>query len=385
MRTPIRTNKVFKHLQDSSKKITVEQGGTRSGKTYNVLMWIIFSYCSKPEGKTITIARKTFPAVRSTVMRDFFDILRQYDLYDVEAHNKSSNEYILNGNMIEFVSLDQPQKIRGRKRDLAFLNEANELDFEDWQQIAFRTSEKIILDYNPSDTFHWIYDKVIPRDDAEFYQTTYLDNPFLPSEIKLEIERLKQTDEQYWRIYGLGERGTNRSQIFQYNVFKELPKEAKLIGKGLDFGFTNDPTSLVEVYRKDIELYIIEKLYHTGLTNQDIAHRLDVFEYNRREPIYADSAEPKSIEELYRMGYNVKPVSKGRDSVIAGIDVLKRYKLFIQGPNLEKEFQNYRWEEDKNGNLLNKPIDKYNHAIDATRYAVYSTLSNQSFGSYTIR
>lgn len=385
MRTPIRTNKVFKHLQQSSKKITVEQGGTRSGKTYNVLMWIIFSYCAEPRGKTITVARKTFPAVRSTVMRDFFDILKQYDLYDVEAHNKSSNEYILNGNMVEFVSLDQPQKIRGRKRDLAFLNEANELDFEDWQQIAFRTSEKIILDYNPSDTFHWIYDKVIPRDDAEFYQTTYLDNPFLPSEIKLEIERLKQTDEQYWRIYGLGERGTNRSQIFQYNVFKELPKEAKLIGKGLDFGFTNDPTSLVEVYRKDIELYIIEKLYHTGLTNQDIAHRLDIFEYNRREPIYADSAEPKSIEELYRMGYNVKPVSKGRDSVIAGIDVLKRYKLFIQGSNLEKEFQNYRWEEDKNGNLLNKPIDKYNHAIDATRYAVYSTLSNQSFGSYTIR
>lgn len=385
MRTPIRTNKVFKHLQDSSKKITVEQGGTRSGKTYNILMWLIFSYCSKPEGKIITIARKTFPAVRSTVMRDFFDILKQYDLYDVEAHNKSSNEYILNGNMVEFVSLDQPQKIRGRKRDLAFLNEANELDFEDWQQIAFRTSEKIILDYNPSDTFHWIYDRVIPRDDAEFYQTTYLDNPFLPSEIKLEIERLKQTDEQYWRIYGLGERGTNRSQIFQYNVFKELPKEAKLIGKGLDFGFTNDPTSLVEVYRKDIELYIIEKLYHTGLTNQDIAHRLDVFEYNRREPIYADSAEPKSIEELYRMGYNVKPVSKGRDSIIAGIDVLKRYKLFIQGSNLEKEFQNYRWEEDKNGNLLNKPIDKYNHAIDATRYAVYSTLSNQNFGSYTIR
>jgi len=318
-------------------------------------------------------------------MRDFFDILRQYDLYNPEAHNKSSHEYYLNGNLLEFVSLDQPQKIRGRKRDLAFLNEANELDFEDWQQIAFRTSERIILDYNPSDTFHWIYDKVIPRDDTDFFQTTYQDNPFLSNEIRLEIERLRQTDEQYWRIYGLGERGTNRAQVFQYNVFKELPDEAKLIGKGLDFGFTNDPTSLVEVYRKDIELYIVERLYHTGLTNQDIAQRLDGFEYNRREPIYADSAEPKSIEELYRMGYNVKPVTKGKDSVLAGIDILKRYKLFIQGPNLEKEFQNYRWEEDKNGNLLNKPVDKYNHAIDAARYAIFSALSNPNRGVYNVR
>ena len=385
MKTVVKTNKVFNHLDRSSKKIVVEQGGTRSGKTYNILMWVIFSYCARNKGKTITVARKTFPSVRSTVMRDFFDILRQYDLYNPEAHNKSSHEYYLNGNLLEFVSLDQPQKIRGRKRDLAFLNEANELDFEDWQQIAFRTSERIILDYNPSDTFHWIYDKVIPRDDTDFFQTTYQDNPFLSNEIRLEIERLRQTDEQYWRIYGLGERGTNRAQVFQYNVFKELPDEAKLIGKGLDFGFTNDPTSLVEVYRKDIELYIVERLYHTGLTNQDIAQRLDGFEYNRREPIYADSAEPKSIEELYRMGYNVKPVTKGKDSVLAGIDILKRYKLFIQGPNLEKEFQNYRWEEDKNGNLLNKPVDKYNHAIDAARYAIFSALSNPNRGVYNVR
>lgn len=385
MKTAVRTNKVFSHLQNSTKKITVEQGGTRSGKTYNILMWIIFGYCSQPKGKTITVARKTFPAVRSTVMRDFFDILKHHDIYNPEVHNKSSHEYQLNGNLVEFVSLDQPQKIRGRKRDLAFLNEANELDFEDWQQIAFRTSEKIILDYNPSDTFHWIYDKVIPREDAEFYQTTYKDNPFLQQEIITEIERLKQTDEQYWRIYGLGERGSNRAQVFQFNVFKELPEDVKLIGKGLDFGFTNDPTSLVEVYRRDIELYIIERLYHTGLTNQDIAERLLGFDYNKRDVIYADSAEPKSIEELYRMGYNVKPTTKGKDSVLAGIDMLKRYKIFVKGQNIEKEFQNYRWEEDKNGNLLNKPVDKYNHAIDATRYAVFNSLMNPNRGVYNVK
>lgn len=384
MKTVVRTNKVFNHLQRSSKKITVEQGGTRSGKTYNILMWLIFSYCAKPKGKTITVARKTFPAVRSTVMRDFFDILKKYGLYNEDLHNKSSHEYVLNGNLVEFVSLDQPQKIRGRKRDLAFLNEANELDFEDWQQIAFRTSEKIVIDYNPSDTFHWIYDRVIPRDDAEFYQTTYLDNPFLEPEIVNEIERLKETDEQYWRIYGLGERGSNRAQIFQYNVFKELPNGAKLLSRGLDFGFTNDPTSLVEVYKYNNELYIEEKLYHTSLTNQDIAERFISFGYKKRDEIFADSAEPKSIEELYRMGFNVKPTVKGKDSVLAGIDMLKRYKLFVKGLNIEKEFQNYRWEEDKNGNLLNRPVDKYNHAIDATRYAVYNKLSNPNFGKYSV-
>ena len=191
----IAVNKVYTHLKRSDKKIVVEQGGTRSGKTYNIILWIIFYYCTHNTGKTITIARKTFPAVRSSVMRDFLDILKQYDLYREDNHNKSNSEYILNGNLVEFVSLDQPQKIRGRKRDLAFLNEANELSFEDWQQIVFRTNGRIILDYNPSDTYHWIYDRVIPRDDVDFYQTTYLDNPFLDATIVEEIERLKETDD----------------------------------------------------------------------------------------------------------------------------------------------------------------------------------------------
>ena len=166
----IKVNKVYGHLKRSQKKIIVEQGGTRSGKTYNILLWIIFYYCGRNIGKTITIARKTFPAARSSVMRDFLEILKAAEIYREENHNKSSHEYMLNGNRVEFISMDQPQKIRGRKRDLAFLNEANELTFEDWQQIVFRTSDRIILDYNPSDTFHWIYDRVMPRDrDWETY------------------------------------------------------------------------------------------------------------------------------------------------------------------------------------------------------------------------
>ena len=243
----IETNKVFGHLLRSDKKIIVEQGGTRSGKTYNILLWIIFQYCDKNTDKTITVCRKSFPSLRASVMRDFFDILREHELYREGYHNKSNHEYYLNGNLVEFISLDQPQKIRGRKRNLLYINEANELFFEDWQQLIFRTDGRIILDYNPSDSFHWIYDKVITRDDCEFHQTTYKDNPFLDKSIINEIERLRGTDDDYWRIYGLGERGASRATVFQYQVAEE-PK-GQLISLGLDFGFTNDPTSLVKVYK----------------------------------------------------------------------------------------------------------------------------------------
>lgn len=383
--TKIRVNKVYTHLKRSKKKIVVEQGGTRSGKTYNILLWIIFHYCAKYTGQTITIARKTFPAVRSSVMRDFFDILKQHELYNEDLHNKSNSEYVLNGNLVEFVSLDQPQKIRGRKRDLAFLNEANELTFEDWQQIVFRTNGRIILDYNPSDSFHWIYDRVIPREDADFYQTTYQDNPFLDATIVAEIERLKQTDEHYWRVYGLGERGTNRAQVFQFTTYQQLPPQAKFLSYGLDFGFTNDPSALVACYQWGDNLYFQEILYSTNLTNQDLSQMFTKFEVGRYDEIFADSSEPKSIEELHRMGFNVKPTAKGADSVNAGIDMLKRYKLHVNGSNLVKEMENYKWLEDKNGNLLNKPEDKYNHAIDALRYGVWNKLSKPNYGRYTIR
>ena len=383
--TKIKVNKVYTHLKRSNKKIVVEQGGTRSGKTYNILLWIIFHYCAKYTGQTITIARKTFPAVRSSVMRDFFDILKQHELYNEDLHNKSNSEYVLNGNLVEFVSLDQPQKIRGRKRDLAFLNEANELTFEDWQQIVFRTNGRIILDYNPSDSFHWIYDRVIPREDADFYQTTYQDNPFLDATIVAEIERLKQTDEHYWRVYGLGERGTNRAQVFQFTTYQQLPPQAKFLSYGLDFGFTNDPSALVACYQWGDNLYFQEVLYSTNLTNQDLSQMFTKFEVGRYDEVFADSSEPKSIEELHRMGFNVKPTAKGADSVNAGIDMLKRYKLHVNGSNLTKEMENYKWLEDKNGNLLNKPEDKYNHAIDALRYGVWNKLSKPNYGRYTIR
>lgn len=320
-----------------------------------------------------------------TAYRDFFDILNKLGIYDEKNHNKSDYTYNLNGNLFEFISLDQPQKKRGARRDILFCNEANELTWEDFFQLLVRTSDKIYIDYNPSDSFHWIYDRLLTRDDVTYIQSTYKDNPFLDRTIVDEIERLKGTDEDYWRIYGLGERGISRATIFQFQVAEE-PK-GQLISLGLDFGFTNDPTALVKVFKDGENLYIQELLYHTNLTNQDISDKLTQLGLTRFDEIWADSAEPKSIEELHRMGWNIKPTAKGADSVMAGIDILKRHKIFLikESHNAIREFQNYKWQEDKNGNLLNRPIDAFNHAIDATRYATFNRLSRPNYGRYAIR
>ena len=380
-----KTNIVYKHLVTNDKKIVVEQGGTRSGKTYNIILWIIFEYCTKNNNKIITICRKTFPSLRATVLRDFMTILKEHGIYSENFHNRSNSEYSLFGNLVEFISLDQPQKIRGRKRDLLFINEANELYFEDWQQLLFRTQDKIILDFNPSDEYHWIYDKVITRDDCAFFKTTYLDNPFVEDSIIAEIERLKETDEQYWQVYGLGERTASRSTIFKYNEVTEIPIHANLIAYGMDFGYSNDPSTMVSVYTQDHNLYIKEHLYRTQMTTRDI----DIFlkeERLSRNPIYADSAEPRLIAELRRMGHNIFPSVKGKDSINAGIDLLKRYKIHIlsSSHNAIQEFRNYKWREDKTGMLVNIPEDKHNHIIDPCRYATYSILSRPNFGKYTI-
>ena len=382
----ITTNKIYTHLDNSDKRITIEQGGSRSGKTYNILMWLIFSYSDRNNGKTITICRKTFPALRASSMRDFFDILKKYDLYKEANHNKSNSEYLLNNNLFEFISLDQPQKVRGRKRDVLYINEANELYFEDWQQLILRTTDKAILDYNPSDEFHFIYDKIKPRDDAEFYITTYKDNPFLDIETVNEIERLKDVDDNYWKIYGLGQIGSSQALIFRINECNSIPSEAKFLSYGMDFGFTNDPTTLVAIYQQGDNIYLKELLFQTGLTNRDIDEKLRFHSVERKE-IFADSAEPKSIEELYRMGWNVKPATKGQGSVNIGIDMMKRYKLHVtkDSVNMIKEFRNYKWQEDKNGNVLNTPVDMFNHTIDAIRYGLYDKLSRPNYGKYAVK
>jgi phage terminase large subunit len=382
----IQTNKIFNHLDRSDKRITIEQGGSRSGKTYNILMWLIFSYATKNIDKTITICRKTFPALRASSMRDFFEILKKYDLYKEGNHNKSNSEYLLNGNLFEFISLDQPQKVRGRKRNVLYINEANELYFEDWQQLILRTTDKAILDYNPSDEFHFIYDKIKPREDTEFYITTYKDNPFLDEQTVSEIERLRTVDENYWNIYGLGLVGSSQALIFRINECSSIPEDAKFLSYGMDFGYTNDPTTLVAIYQQGDNIFLKELIFETKLTNRDIDDKLRLNNIERKE-IFADSAEPKSIEELYRMGWNIKPATKGQGSVNIGIDMMKRYNIYVtkDSINMIKEFRNYKWQQDKNGNVLNVPVDMFNHTIDAVRYGLYDKLARPNYGKYAVR
>ena len=350
-------------------------------------MWLIFSYSLNNTKKTITICRKTYPALRVSAMRDFIEILRNYNLYDDKAHNKSSSEYRLNGNVVEFISLDSPQKVRGRKRDVLFVNEANELNWEDWQQLIFRTVGRIILDYNPSDEFHWIYEKVKTREDADFHITTYKDNGFLEPSIVKEIELLRSTDENYWRVYGLGQIGSSLAIIFKPILIDSIPENASFVSYGMDFGYTNDPTTLISIFKSDTNLYVKEHIYRTGMTNRDIHNELTRLKVGKRDEIFADSAEPKTIDELYRFGWNIKPSTKGRDSINIGIDMLKRFTINITKDSLNtiKEFRNYKWAEDKNGIILNKPVDAFNHSIDSIRYGIYNKLARPNYGKYAIR
>ena len=376
----------YYHVKKCKSKIQIHQGGTRSGKTYSILTALI-ELCHKNSGLVITICRKTFPALRATAMRDFFEILNNEDVYNQDLHNKSDATYQLWGNMVEFISIDQPQKVRGRKRDVLFINEANEINLEDWRQLLLRTTGRVLLDYNPSDEFHWIYEEVIPREDAEFFRTTYKDNPFLPESVVLEIERFKTADENFWKVYGLGERGTSQATIFtHWKEINQIPNEYKLLTTGVDFGYTNDPTAIVRVYTDGHGFAVDELCYATRLTNSDIAKVLRDNQVNRSDVVICDSAEPKSIDEIHAHGFNTHGARKGKDSVKNGIQFLHSRPLLVtaRSVNLIRELRNYKWKEDKNGKQLNEPVDSFNHAIDAMRYAITFNQTNPNFGSYAI-
>jgi len=376
----------YYHVKECKSKIQVHQGGSRSGKTFSILTALI-ELCHKNSGLVITICRKTFPALRATSMRDFFEILNREDIYNPDLHNKSDATYQLWGNMVEFISIDQPQKVRGRKRDVLFINEANEINLEDWRQLLLRTTGKVLIDYNPSDEFHWIYDEVIPREDAAFFQTTYQDNPFLPESVVMEIERFKEADENFWRVYGLGERGASQATVFtHWKEIDQIPNEYKLLNLGLDFGYTADPTAIVRVYTDGHGFAVDELCYATRLTNSDISKVLRDNQVNRSDVIICDSAEPKSIDEIHAHGFNTHGARKGKDSVKNGIQFLHSRPLLVtaRSVNIIKELRNYKWKEDKNGKQLNEPVDSFNHAIDAMRYAITFNQTNPNFGSYAI-
>ena len=288
----IKTTNVFHKTYSADTRIVCLQGGTRSSKTYSLIQLFIVR-ALKETGKVYSIIRKTLPSLRATAYRDFLSILKELELYSEDNHNKSELSYQLNGNLIEFLSVDNPSKLRGRKREYAWLNETTEFTYEDYQQIIFRTTEQIYLDYNPSDPYSWIYDKVLTRDDCTFIKSTYRANPFLDEDTIAEIERLKDLDPDYWNVYGLGEIGTVQTMIFRrFELVDEM--HGNLIGYGLDFGFTNSPTALVEVRQHDDSLYIKELLYEKRLTNTDLADKLQELGISRQIEIIGDSADQKA-------------------------------------------------------------------------------------------
>lgn len=375
MEAKIQATKVFqKNLEAFNTpgiRFIVNQGGSRSSKTYSIAQLFIILML-QGEG-LLTIARKTLPALKGSAMRDFFEIMNNIGIYEEKQHNKTELTYGAGNQEVEFLSVDQPQKIRGRKRRKLWMNEANEFTYEDFQQLNIRTTEKIFLDYNPSDEFHWIYDQIVPRKDSVFIQSTYLDNPFLEVELRKEIERLKDVDPNYWRIYGLGEKGVSETTIYtHWQYCDSLPDSENIMG--LDFGF-NHPTALTNVVIKDDNIYTHEKIYESGLTNQELIKKMDDLKISKQTYIYADSEDPSRIMEIRRAGYNIREAKKGKDSVKAGIDMIKAKKFYItkESTNGIKELKSYKW-KTKDDKILDDPIKLNDDFLDSVRYSVFTHL-----------
>lgn len=371
----IQTTKTYGNIQNSTYRITQHIGGTRSGKTYAIIQWLIVQGLARPSLE-ITVVRKTIPSIKRTVLKDFKDIMQSFNIWNAERFNQAERVYAFNNkSLIQFINTDDPDKLRGVKSDILFIDEASEINEEAYFQLSIRTAGKILLAYNPTiSPYHWLR----KMDGCERYVTTYRDNPFLPLEMIKGIEKLQETNEKYWKIYGLGEFAQNEKAIFQFQIMDTLPiNSLELLGMGIDFGYTNDPTALVAVYKLGDTLYFKELIYETHMLTKDIIQKIKSFNIGKTE-IWGDSSDPRLIEELYRAGINIKPVKKGPDSIDYGIALMQNYKLVIEksSQNLINEFYAYQWLEDKNGIVLNKPEGGLDHAIDAARYLVISKLSS---------
>lgn len=366
----LKATNVYKRNYESLKRIIVNQGGTGSSKTYSLAQLFMTTALEKT-GKVFSVVRKNMPSLRATAMRDFINILQEQGLYSEDNHEKTNNIYHLNGNEIEFFGLDEPQKVRSRRRDYLWINEANELSLESFRQLNMRTNEKVYMDFNPSDEFHWIYDDVLTRDDVELIISTYRDNPFLPESIVKEIERYKEVDENYWNIYGLGQVGVSSVRIFtKYELIDQLPEGEEIMG--LDFGF-NHPTSLVKIVLKDDDIYTKELIYETHLTNDDLIAKMGELKISKTIKIYADAEDPARISAIKSAGYNIVAALKDAQSVKNGIDFIKARKLSItkDSPHGQKELQTYSW-KTKGEQILDEPVKLRDDFVDSVRYAVYT-------------
>lgn len=366
-------------------RVIVNEGGTGSSKTFSLAqLMIILSHKNPNEGLRITISRKSLPTLKRTAMKDFFDILKDWKLYNPKNHNKTDKTYTVGRNRVEFIAADSPQKLRSQRRDILWINESNEFDLETFRQFAMRTDMKIFMDYNPSDEFHWIYDNVLTRDDCLLIKSTFLDNPFLRESLVNEIKRYKDVDENYWKIYGLGEKGTSKAKIYtNWELVDKIPDNAERV-YGLDFGF-NNPTSLVDIGIYDDDLYWDEVIYKTRLTTEDLIKEMGEKGVSMKRLIYPDPSEPEKIYKLRNAGYNIPIDEKGKcktdNKVKDGIDYCKSRKIYItkRSSNLIKEIKSYSW-KIRNEQIIDEPVKVNDHGMDAGRYGSYSNSKNNFIG-----
>lgn len=369
----IQTTKVFKEVSDGIADgfTTVSaQGSSRSSKTYNILIWLIV-YCLKNSNTRLSIVRATLPAIRGSVFIDFKEILIKMGVFDERCLNKTELTYTFpNGSWVEFFSTDSEQKLRGRKRDVLYVNEANELKFIEWQQLKMRTTRFAIIDYNPSfSDDHWICE-VNKEPKTKHFISTYKDNPFLEQVIIDEIESLQHKNKSLWEIYGKGLQAQVEGVIFSnVEIIDSVPTHVDMKYIGMDFGFTNDPTAITHVGFYNDGIYLDEICYRTHMITSDIVRELKPF---GNKKVISESADPRLLQEIKNAGINIYPVHKGNGSVMEGITKLLEYKIYItkRSINAIKEAKNYTYAQDKDGKWLNVPINSFNHFWDSVRYVI---------------
>jgi len=379
-----------KKLRKLNSRIRIVNGGTSASKTISILA-ILIDYAAKNPNKEISVVSESIPHLRRGALKDFLGILKGQQRYNDNQFNKSTLKYnFTNGSYIEFFSTDQPDKLRGARRTDLYINECNNVPFDAYTQLAVRTSGVIWLDYNPSNLF-WVDKELIGKPDTDYITLTYKDNDALPESIVKEIEKAKEKAKtstywaNWWKVYGLGEQGSLEGVcIPDWKEIDVIPETARLLAYGMDFGYSVDPTTLIGLYKWNDAYIFDEVLYKKGMLNRDISRFLNQLDI--KENIIADSAEPKSIAELNGYGHTVYPVSKGRDSVVYGINLINQNEIYItaRSKNLKRELQGYVWAKDKEGNTLQKPTGAHPDCIDAARYVLTDQLENPNKGEYYI-
>ena len=375
---PYQITSAIGKIHNLKKRIRAIQGGTSAGKTIAIIA-VLVDLAQRDEIPTITsIVSESFPHLKRGAMLDFLTIMQQQGYFKDKRWNRSDFTYTFEtGSKIEFFSVDQPGKVRGPRRERLFINEANNVPYETFDQLEVRTKEFIFLDWNPVSEF-WYYDKVANRDDVEHLTLTYKDNEGLDQRIIEAIEQRKDR-KGWWQVYGLGQLGEVEGKIYKdWQIIDDINHYARLERYGLDFGYSNDPTSIVAIYYYDGGYVLDEILFQKGLSNKQIA---DVLNNQPPKLVVADSAEPKSIDEIKSYGINIIPAEKGKDSVNNGIQIVQDQRISVtkRSINIIKEYRNYLWETDKEGKILNEPEHTFSHSMDAIRYGLSSIIKKPNF------